>query len=307
MKTFIKIAEIWVLNNQRTQLELANAFYYDEFEAFKETSQTIKFSYQKGLPGTVWATGQPVVINDLENSLFERTKEAHQAGLSCAIGMPVMAGEFLMAVIVFLCGDNEDHAGAIEVWANDPDRSCELGVVAGYYGTLDYFEFISRKTKIMKGFGLPGKVWQKGTPILDHDLGESTSFIRGKDAREAGISTGLAIPVHMGAAQIYIMVFLSAKKTPIAKGLQIWVPDDAHEKLYCQTFYNAENDDAVNTFSAQQYAKGETIIGQVWLTGVPFIGDMPLQKSKDAHTAKKLLAMPVIDKGKLNAIVTFLF
>ena len=39
-----------------------------------------KFSYQQGLPGTVWATGQPVVIDDLDHSYFEHTEEAHQVG-----------------------------------------------------------------------------------------------------------------------------------------------------------------------------------------------------------------------------------
>ena len=42
MKTFIKIAEIWVLNKERTQLELSNAFYYEGFDTFKGASKEKK-------------------------------------------------------------------------------------------------------------------------------------------------------------------------------------------------------------------------------------------------------------------------
>ena len=71
--------------------------------------------------------------------------------------MPVFAGEFLMAVVVFFCGDDEAHVGAIELWHNDPDKSYEMRLVDGYYGTADMFEFNSRHTRFPRGFGLPGR------------------------------------------------------------------------------------------------------------------------------------------------------
>lgn len=178
MKTFIKVAEIWVPTKEGTQLELASGIY-GTLTDFKEASEQTRFDYHQGLPGTAWALAHPVATTEFMHSCFKRTQAAKTAGLTCAIALPVFSGEFLMAVIVFLCGDDDVHAGAIEVWANDADRGNELGVIDGYYGTLDYFEFISRKTKIMKGFGLLGQVWEKGLPILMADLGESESFIRG--------------------------------------------------------------------------------------------------------------------------------
>jgi len=307
MKTFIKVTEIWVPNMERTHLEL-NKGIYGDFKAFKVISEQKKFAYRQGLPGAVWAAGHPVVITEFENSYFERTEAAHQAGLTCAIGIPVMAGEFLMAVIVFLCGDDEDHAGAIEVWANDPDRRNELGVIDGYYGTLGYFEFISRQTKLMKGFGLPGLVWEKGMPVLMEHLDNSANFIRGRDAKNAGITTGIGIPVVMDQDQIYIITFLSAKMTPIAKGLQIWVPDEAHQKLVCQKAFNALSDELTDMFESKTFVKGESFIGQAWLSGVPVIGESALSgQLADPAAISALLAMPVIDKGILKAVVTFLF
>ncbi len=309
MKTFIKATEIWVPNKDHTYLTLKEGIY-GKYKEFMKISLQKKFEYQKGLPGSVWAASHPIVITDFNNSNFERTEAAHNAGLTCAIGIPIMSGEFLMAVILFMCGDDHDneHAGAIEVWANDKDRPNELGVIEGYYGTLDYFEFISRKTKIMKGFGLPGKVWEKKIPLLIENLGDSTSFIRGRDAKNAGITTGIAIPVVMSQEQIYIMAFLSAKKTPIAKHLQIWLPDEKHETLSCHHSYGYENDDLANIFESKTIAKGEGVIGKVWLTGVPDIAESNFSgKSSDPAAINSLLAMPVSEQGVLKAVVTFLF
>jgi hypothetical protein len=87
--------------------------------------------------------------------------------LTCGVALPVFAGEFLMAVMVLFCGDDEKHVGAIELWHNDPEVSHEMGLVDGYYGTADMFEFNSRHTKFPAGFGLPGRAWKAGMP-LDH-------------------------------------------------------------------------------------------------------------------------------------------
>lgn len=309
MKTFIKVTEIWVPNTKRTHLEINNGLYGD-FEAFKKASANKQFTLDQGLPGAVWAAGHPIVLKDLKKSNFERLKEADRAGLTCAIGVPVMSGEFLMAVIVFLCGDAKDdnHAGAIEVWGNDPDRINELGVIDGYYGSQEYFEFVSRKTKIMKGFGLPGMVWEKKMPILLSDLGDSASFIRGRDAKNAGITTGIGIPVIMDQKQVYILAFLSAKKTPIAKYIQIWLPDDEHQKIACHSSYGTENDELASVFDNKVYSKGQGLIGQVWLTGVPVIGESSFpDNSLDQAAISSMLAMPVLENGKIKAVVTFLF
>lgn len=227
------------------------------------------------------------------------------------IGVPVMSGEFLMAVVVFLCGDAKDDnlAGAIEVWGSDPDRINELGVIDGYYGSQEYFEFVSRKTKIMKGFGLPGMVWEKKMPVLLEDLGDTAAFIRGRDAKNAGITSGIGIPVTMHEDQIYIMTFLSAKKTPIAKFIQVWLPDEAHEKISCQSSHGMENNELASVFDSKTFSKGEGMIGQVWLTGVPVIGEIRFSDSSSSDPAaiNTMLAMPVLENGKLKAVVTFLF
>lgn len=307
MKTFIKVTEIWKLNKQGTALELKDGLYGD-YKELKKISQKKTFAYREGLPGTVWSAGFPIVISDLESAYFGRAKVARKAGLTCAIGMPVMSGEFLMAVIVFLCGGQAENMGAIEVWSNDSVRNNELCVIDGYYGNLGYFEFISRKTKFTKGMGLPGLVWQNEIPVFMSDLTNTPAFIRAEDAHKAELIKGIGIPVCTKNGRIYIMTFLSSEKTPVAKRLQIWLPDVEHKKLLCQSAYGQQNNDLASIFETNTIEKGSGVVGQAWLIGEPVIGESSMNAPvSDPAAISSLLAVPVIEEGRLRAVVSFLF
>lgn len=305
MKTFIKVTEIWVPTKDRARLEFS-AGLYGPLNEFRVASEKESFAYDEGLPGKAWAAGHPVVLTEFDHSYFKRTKSAKRAGLTCGIALPVFSGEFLMAVVVFLCGDDQHHAGAIEVWSNSAGKNTELAVIDGYYGTLDDFEGISRKMKFTRGSGLPGQVWETGMPVLIEDLGQSPAFIRSADARKAGITTALGIPVSVVGDQVYIMTFLSAKATPIAKRLQIWVPDESGQRLVCQAGYSKQNDELAEIFETVSVRKGEGLLGRVWLTGVPVIRNNSGCTLAEGGLSS-MLAMPVIEGGHLKAVVTFLF
>jgi len=304
MKTFIKVAEIWIPTKDRTRLEFS-AGLYGSLNEFRGSSEKESFAYDEGLPGKAWASGHPLVLTEFENSYFKRTKSAKKAGLTCGIAIPVFSGEFLMAVVVFLCGDDQHHAGAIELWSN-LQNSAELAVMDGYYGTLDDFEAISRAMKFTKGAGLPGLVWESGMPVLIEDMGQSPAFVRSADAKKAGITTVLGIPVSAVASQVYTMTFLSAKATPIAQRLQIWVPDESGQCLVCQSGYSRQNDELAEIFETMSVRKGEGLLGRVWLTGVPVIRDNSSCTLAEGGL-NSMLAVPVIDDGHLKAVVAFLF
>ncbi len=300
MKTFIKVTEIWVPNKKQTRLELASGIY-GGLDDFRTASEQSHFDYGQGLPGKVWEETQPMIITDLTHSCFERTEAAQHAGLTCAIALPVFSGKFLSAVIVFLCGDDEEHAGTIEIWTNDTTgRTNELGVKDGYYGTLEYFEFISRKTKIMKGFGLPGRVWEIGLPMLMDHLDESEFFIRGREAKNAGISTALGIPICYKEGRCYLMTFLSAKATPIARQIEIWLPDDNRERLFFTKGFSDKATDLATAYESKSYAKGEGVIGRVWLTEIPV-----MVENYGVEESIATLMMPVVNQGILKAVVVF--
>lgn len=170
MKTFIKVTEIWIPDRQRTQLEFGSGLY-GALSEFKAASEQQHFAYDEGLPGKAWSQGHPVMLTRFEHSYFKRTAAAQKAGLTCGIAIPIFSGDFLLAVVMFLCGDDEDHAGAIEVWSNAAN-SDSLSVIDGYYGTLQHFEHLSRQLAMAKGEGIPGQVWASGMPVLIEDIGQ---------------------------------------------------------------------------------------------------------------------------------------
>ena len=305
MKTFIKVTEIWIPTKERTRLEFSEGLYGDLNE-FRVASEKESFAYDEGLPGKAWAAGHPVVLTEFDHSYFKRTKSAKKAGLTCGIAIPIFSGDFIMAVVVFLCGNDQYYSGAIEVWSNNTGGDAELAVSDGYYGTLDDFESVSRTMKFTKGSGLPGKVWATGMPVLIEDLGLASAFIRSADAKINGITTALGIPISAAGDQVYIMTFLSAKATPIAQRIQIWVPDESGQHLVCQSGYSKQNDELAEIFETMSVCKGEGLLGRVWLTGVPVIRNSSERGLVEGRMSS-MLAMPVIESGHLKAVVAFLF
>ncbi len=307
MKTFIKVIEIWIPDKARTQLEFGSGLY-GPLTDFKKASKQQTFAYDEGLPGKAWAQGKPIVLTRFEHSYFKRINEAQQAGLTCGIAIPIFSGEFLLAVVVFLCGDDAEHAGAIEVWCNEPATDNALSVMDGYYGSLKHFEQVSRQLSMPKGYGLPGMVWQTRMPILIEDISKAPDSSRAMEAQQTGITTGLGIPVVHNNGQIYIMTFLSAKATPIAKRIQIWHPNNSHTHLICQQGYSKNNNDLAELFENTTIKKGSGALGRVWLTGMPLITcHQETEYNPELDDLTSMLAIPVIEQGKLQSIVTFLF
>ncbi|MEQ1485918.1 GAF domain-containing protein [Methyloglobulus sp.] len=306
MKTFIKVIEIWVPDKERTQLEFGSGLYGPLTE-FKSASEQQHFAFDEGLPGKAWATGHPVVLTRFEQSYFKRTVAAQKAGLTCGIALPIFSGDFLLAVVVFLCGDDEDHAGAIEVWCNDPANRDTLRVMDGYYGTLKHFENISRQVNMPKGEGLPGLAWATGMPVLMEDISKLTEFSRAADAQQAGITTGIGIPVVNSNEETYVMTFLSAKATPIAKRIQIWIPEG--KQLVCRQGHSKNSNNLAEMFETITVSKGDGALGRVWLTGMPIISGNQEESeyNPELDSLSSMLAIPVIEQGRLKAIVTFLF
>jgi hypothetical protein len=305
MKTFIKVIEIWVPDQDRSQLVFGSGLY-GSLSDFKDASEQQHFAFDEGLPGKAWAARHPIVLTQFEHSYFKRTAAAQQAGLTCGIALPIFSGDFLMAVVLFLCGDDEEHAGAIEVWCNSPEKNEALQVMDGYYGALEYFENISRSTSMPKGQGIPGRVWEKGMPILLEDISKIEEFTRANDAQQVGITTGLGIPAGKSEGQTYVITFLSAKATPIAKRIQIWIPEG--KQLVCQQGHSKTSNNLAEMFETISVEKGVGALGRVWLTGMPVITEsQDAAYNTELDNLSSMLAIPVIELGKLKAIVTFLF
>jgi hypothetical protein len=270
MKTFIRAAEIWVPTSDRMQLQLADGLY-GELTAFHEASKEVRFAFNEGLPGRAWAAGHPVILKQFERSYFERVEAAKLAGLTCGVALPLFVGDYVMAVVVFFCGDGEDEVGAIELWGNDPQTSNDLQLMDGYYGAAETFEFNARHTKFLRGYGLPGRVWKANAPVIVKDLVTSTAFLRGEQAGEVGMNKGLGIPCAPASGEFWVVTFLSARKTPLARRFEIWAPNDAGDALILHAADCDLNARIADDHATTAVAKGEGAIGRVWLTGIPAV------------------------------------
>jgi hypothetical protein len=192
VRTFIEVTEVWVPKDGRLILDGGD---YGELKDFAAVSGEESFAKGEGLPGKAWAEAKPIVLKEFEGSYFKRAEAAKAAGLTSAVAVPVFAGDALKAVLVVLCA-NDDAA--------------------------KHFEWVSQHTQFPRGQGLPGGVWASGMPMLMRDLGSGYRFIRAESAGQAGLTTGLGLPVPTPGGADYVLTLLSARGTPIARRFELW-------------------------------------------------------------------------------------
>ena len=310
MTSFIRAVELWVPDENRGSLEFKDGLYANELAEFREISELAVFAFDEGLPGKAWAMRHPIILTDFADSYFRRADEARLFGLTCGIAIPVIAGNEIKAVLGLLCGSDKDaNIGAVELWHNDARRSHELTLVDGYYGAADSFAFNSRHTAIPRGYGLPGRAWKSDTPVIIDDLGESTQFMRAKEAAAAGIDVGLAIPYKRSASETWVIAFLSAAKTPFAQRFEIW--NAAGDALCFQAGHCISGADLAATFAGKTIDKGEGSLGQAWATGLPVIAsDLTSDRSCAARAAvkaglKQAVVLPVMRDGVFSAAIAW--
>jgi GAF domain-containing protein len=94
--------------------ELLPAWYRGDpdLEPFRRPTEQLGFMPQFGLPGRVLGSKQAVFVADVRTDpLFCRPAAARKAGLVGAVGVPVLAGGTVVAVLVFF-----GRAGEVSAW-----------------------------------------------------------------------------------------------------------------------------------------------------------------------------------------------
>ena len=308
-QTFIRATEIWTPTADGKHLDLT-AGIYGELTYFEAVSRGMRFAYDEGLPGRTWAAGQPIILKNLTNSYFQRGESAASEGLSCAVSLPVFAKGELTAVVVFFCGDDRFHVGALEVW-NAAAGETEMKLVDGYFGRAQRFEFTSRHTSFPRKMGLPGKVWETGKPVIMEDLGRGNLFLRRDAAEKIGINRAVGFPCTLPDAGNWVMTFLSAKNTPIARRFECWTPNDdtgeyRFEAGFCESGTPLEQcyENTVLPLDYGPFARANS-------TGIPVIctdigkEEGPIAQSSAEASLSSMVAMPIFEGDRLNAVLAW--
>jgi GAF domain len=106
-------AEAWSPRPDGT-CELLSAWHRDDpgLERFRRPTEHLGFMPECGLPGRVLGSKQTVFVADVRTDpLFCRPSAARKAGLVGAVGVPVLAGETVAAVLVLF-----GRASEVSAW-----------------------------------------------------------------------------------------------------------------------------------------------------------------------------------------------
>lgn len=97
--------EAWIPRPDGSALELGLVWYEDreELARFEKRSGGMSFAPGVGLPGRVWSSKRPEWIPDVsvDGEVFLRAGAALNGGIKAGVGIPVHAGEHVVAVMVF--------------------------------------------------------------------------------------------------------------------------------------------------------------------------------------------------------------
>jgi signal transduction histidine kinase len=103
-KTGWVIGQAWIPRHDGTVLDCSPAWFSagPGLEKFRECSETTTFPPGVGLPGRVWLSMQSVWIQDVTlGKNFPRVSIAAEVGLKAALGIPIVSGAQVLAIIEF--------------------------------------------------------------------------------------------------------------------------------------------------------------------------------------------------------------
>ncbi len=196
---------------------------YGPHAEFRDASIQRRFTRGEGLPGRIWETGRPWVLSHFrDGSGFQRYEAAVNCKLGAGIGIPVVRRRRVHAIFVLLFGEPTEMPGIAEVWA-PASQGEHLRLQSGHFGDFDAFRRLSSAVSFEPGLGLPGRVWKTQVPEIWPDVSRDESFIRAAAAASYDLTTGLAWPCDERSGSIAVM--LSSRKTPLARAVEIWVPN----------------------------------------------------------------------------------
>src|SRR6476660_2110614 len=127
-KTGWVLGHAWVPSQDAAVLDLVAAWYCGngELKPFRFVSEGSHFKSGVGLPGRVWESKQPAWVEDVTNDPnFPRSAAAKIAGLQTGVGIPILSGNQVIAVVEFFMRESRAQNERL------------LNVIASVAGQLD--------------------------------------------------------------------------------------------------------------------------------------------------------------------------
>jgi diguanylate cyclase (GGDEF)-like protein len=100
------LGEAWIPNCEINKLEYSSGWYTSEknLEKFIEKSQSLKLSFNDGLPGRIWKSQKFEWLEDISTeseASFKRQKNALDVGLKTVFGIPILVNNRVLTILVF--------------------------------------------------------------------------------------------------------------------------------------------------------------------------------------------------------------
>ena len=101
-------------------------------------------------------------------------------------------------------------------WAlDDASQTLRFSLESGDLGAE--FAAVTRRASFARGVGVAGRTWAAGELVFVEDLGSVTDCVRAPAAREAGVRSGVCLPIVVGGRLVGTMDFF-AKRTLVMAG-----------------------------------------------------------------------------------------
>lgn len=199
--------ESWVLDETRNELMPGTGFYAN-LDRFRRMSQYLRFPYGAGLPGDVWQTRMPRLLDRLADSTdFLRASGADAEGLDFGLAVPVIRNaDDIRSVVLLLSSNRSPVSQVLQIWTPNEDHSAFDLTSTLAPGSMAMAK-LCHQVSCGSDEGLVGKVWKDRTPMVQTGFdGEPAELAL--QANECGLVWSAGWPVIAHGEVQAVCVFM---------------------------------------------------------------------------------------------------
>ena len=200
----------------------------------------------------------------------------------------------------------------IEVWEPTDDDK-EIRLTKSCYRDAASFHEASRNLTFRRGEGLPGRIWEQGTPAFLKEL-ITTEFVRRDIAGAAGVTTAIGLPIFANGKVKSVVLILLDSRHQMKTVFELWSYDASAGGLTLAggTYINCERLRRLSEFVTLPI--GEGLAGIAYEQSRPYVAS---QLADDKFAVRGLalaaeqlvsgVAIPLTDSGQASDDVLLLF